>query len=68
MANADGSGAYIGLGDQLLNIGDAQSFIDEGDSNKVFTINLVNKTAPSRRCSSTTSSPLLQDTASSKGA
>lgn len=49
MANADGSGAYIGLGDQLLNIGDAQSFIDEGDSNKVFTINLVNKTASKQK-------------------
>lgn len=49
MANADGSGAYIGLQDQVLNIGDAESFIDEGDSNKVFTLNLVNKTSTKQK-------------------
>ena len=49
MANASGSSAYIGLGDQMLNLGDAESFMDEGDTSKVFTVNLVNKTSKKQK-------------------
>lgn len=43
-ANADGGASYIGLNDEMLNIGDAESFIDESDAGKEFTIRLVNGT------------------------
>jgi len=48
-ANADGGASYIGLNDEMLNIGDAESFIDEGDAGKEFTIRLVNGTAATQK-------------------
>ena len=48
-ANADGSLQYIGLNDDMLNFGDAESFIDEADANKEFTIKLVNGTATTQK-------------------
>lgn len=48
-ANADGAVSYIGLNDDCLNFGEAQSFVDEGDSNKEFTLNLVNGTAAKQK-------------------
>lgn len=44
-ANADGSIQYIGLNDDMLNFGDAESFVDEGDAEREFTIKLSNSTA-----------------------
>lgn len=43
-ANADGGSSYIGLNDDMLYFGEAESFVDEGDAAKEFTINLVNNT------------------------
>ncbi len=44
-ANADGGDPnYIGLNDDMINFGEAESFVDEGDSNKVFTVRLTNNT------------------------
>lgn len=48
-ANADGSIQYIGLNDDMLNFGDAESFVDEGDAEREFTIKLVNNTASSQK-------------------
>lgn len=44
-ANADGGDQnYIGLNDDMLNFGEAESFIDETESGKNFTIRLTNTT------------------------
>jgi len=43
-AAADGGTSYVGLDDDMLNIGDAESFIDESEAGKEFTIRLVNGT------------------------
>ncbi len=43
-AQADGGATYVGLNDEMLNIGDAESFIDEEDAGKEFTIRFVNGT------------------------
>lgn len=44
-ANADGGDPnYIGLNDDTLNLGEAKSFVDEGDANRVFTIRFHNGT------------------------
>lgn len=48
-ANADGSIQYIGLNDDMLNFGDAESFVDEGDAEREFTIKLVNGTASAQK-------------------
>lgn len=48
-ANADGNLQYIGLNDDMLNFGDAESFIDEADANKEFTIKLVNGTSVTQK-------------------
>jgi hypothetical protein len=48
-ANADGGASYIGLNDEMLNIGDAESFIDEADAGKEFTLRLVNGTAATQK-------------------
>lgn len=42
-ANADGSAeTYVGLNDDAVNFGDAESFIDEGDSGKEFSVRVTN--------------------------
>lgn len=44
-ANADGTSRnYVGLNDDLLNMGEAESFIDESEGAKVFSIRMVNNT------------------------
>lgn len=49
-ANADGGDPnYIGLNDDTLNLGEAKSFVDEADANKVFTIRLNNNTPSTQR-------------------
>lgn len=49
-ANADGTQeSYVGLGDDMLDFGHAQSFIDEGDSMKQMSIKLVNATASDQK-------------------
>jgi hypothetical protein len=48
-ANADGSIQYIGLNDDMLNFGDAESFVDEGDAEREFTIKLSNSTAAAQK-------------------
>ena len=49
-ANADGGDPnYIGLNDDTLNIGEAKSFVDEADANKVFTLRLTNNTASTQK-------------------
>ncbi len=48
-ANADGSIQYIGLNDDMLNFGDAESFVDEGDAEREFTIKLTNSTSASQK-------------------
>lgn len=48
-ANADGSVQYIGLNDDMLNFGDAESFVDEGDASREFTIKLTNTTVAAQK-------------------
>lgn len=49
-ANADGSDPnYIGLNDDMLNLGDANSFVDEAESGKVFTMHLKNNTPSTQK-------------------
>lgn len=43
-AAADGGTEYVGLDDDLLNVGDAESFIDESEAGKEFTIRMTNGT------------------------
>lgn len=49
-ANADGGDPnYIGLNDDTLNLGEAKSFVDEGDANRVFTVRITNGTAVTQK-------------------
>ena len=49
-ANADGGDPnYIGLNDDMLNLGEAKSFVDEGDANKVFTLRITNTTQSTQK-------------------
>lgn len=48
-ANADGGSSYIGLGDDMLDFGQAESFVDEADGGKEFTIRLTNNTTATQR-------------------
>ncbi len=48
-AAADGGQSYVGLNDDMLNIGDAESFIDEGEAGKEFTIRFANTTAVTQK-------------------
>lgn len=42
-ANADGSAqTYVGLNDDTVNFGEAESFIDESESGKVFSVRITN--------------------------
>lgn len=42
-ANADGSAqTYVGLNDDAVNFGEAESFIDESESGKVFSVRITN--------------------------
>jgi len=44
-AAADGSiGSYVGINDDMLNLGEAESFLDESEAGKEFTIRFVNGT------------------------
>ena len=41
-ANADGSAqTYVGLNDDAVNFGEAESFIDESESGKVFSVRIT---------------------------
>lgn len=48
-ANADGSASYIGLNDDMLDFGQAESFVDEADGAKEFTIRLINNADTTQR-------------------
>lgn len=47
--SADGGAAYVGSGDQMLNLGKAESFADESRTDNVFTLTLANKTDKEQR-------------------
>ena len=48
-ANADGNVNYIGLNDDMLDFGQAESFVDEADGGKEFTIRITNNTDATQR-------------------
>lgn len=48
-ANADGQENYVGLNDAMLDFGDANSFINESEANKEFTMKFVNGTAATQK-------------------
>lgn len=48
-ASADGGTAYVGLNDHILNVGDAESFIDEKEAGREFTIRFANTTAATQK-------------------
>ena len=50
MANADGSQEnYVGLGDDMVNCGSADSFIDESDAAREFTMRITNNTSTTQK-------------------
>ena len=50
MANADGSQEnYVGLGDDMVNFGSADSFIDESDAAREFTMRITNNTSTTQK-------------------
>ena len=49
-ANADGSAAnYVGINDDMVNFGDAESFVDESEGNKEFSLRLTNNTETTQK-------------------
>ena len=49
-ANADGSTAnYVGINDDMVNFGDAESFVDESEGNKEFSLRLTNNTETTQK-------------------
>lgn len=50
LANADGGAQnYVGLNDDMVEFGDAESFLDESDGGKEFTIRLTNNTGATQK-------------------
>lgn len=50
LANADGGVEnYVGLNDDMVNFGSAESFIDESDAAKEFTMRITNGTAATQK-------------------
>lgn len=47
--SADGGAAYVGSGDQMLNLGKAESFADESRTDNVFTLTITNKNEKAAR-------------------
>ena len=47
--SADGGAAYVGSGDQMLNLGKAESFADESRTDNVFTLTITNKSEKAAR-------------------